>query len=482
MNKTQFTELGLSDVINKAIHALNYYELTDVQKEVLPLSLENKDLIVKSPTGSGKTAAFAIPICEQVTWDENSPQALVLTPTRELAAQVKEEFMNIGRLKRIKALAIYGKQPFDRQKLELKQKTHVVVGTPGRLLDHLQKGTLKMNKIKYLVIDEADEMFNRGFFDQVDSILKHLANYDKVTSIYSATISEAVEHISTRFMINPIKINIERKQINAHPISQSYVLVNKNAKFSAIQDVTIVENPDSCIVFCETQVNVDKLYKQLRDANYSCGKIHGGLPQKERFSVMNEFKEGKFRYLVTTNLAARGIDIESISLVINYDMPLDKEVYVHRTGRTGRAGNKGKAITFITPDERILFREIEDYIGYAIPPMNIPSEREVERLKPAFEDKMRNRPLTKRNKASQLNTNIMQLYFNGGKKKKLRAADFVGTITSIPTITSDDIGVITIQERETYVDILNNKGPIVLQEMKQRTIKGKTLKVHPAKK
>ncbi|WP_280770173.1 DEAD/DEAH box helicase [Salipaludibacillus daqingensis] len=481
MSTEHFKTFQLSGNIERALTDLNYHTPTEVQQKVIPLALEEKDLVVKSQTGSGKTASFGIPICELVDWEENKPQALILTPTRELATQVKDDITNIGRFKRIKAAAVYGKSPFKLQKLELKQKTHVVVGTPGRVLDHIEKGTLALDHIKYFIIDEADEMFNMGFIDQVEAIIRELP-INRVTSIFSATIPNDVQNLRQKYLNEPIEIEVVGTGVTTSNIEHSLVEVTEDHKLSILKDMTIVENPDSCLIFCGTQEKVDYVYNELSKENYTCEKIHGGLDQDDRFSVMNDFKRGKFRYLVATNVAARGIDIDSISLVINYDFPLERESYVHRTGRTGRAGKTGKAITFVTRYESKFISDIERYVGFTIPVVEPPTYTEVKRQKAAFDEKMNAHVVLKKEKSAVLNKNIMKLYFNGGKKKKLRPVDFVGTITNIPDITADDIGIITIKENVTYIDILNGKGSIVLQEMKEKTVKGKQLKVHIAKK
>lgn len=480
MIKRSFKDYGLSEEIERALSSLQYKRPTEVQGEVIPNALEKKDLIVKSQTGSGKTAAFAIPICEMAVWEENKPQALILTPTRELAAQVKEDITNIGRFKRIKAVAVYGKQSFAKQKLELRQKAHAVVGTPGRVLDHIEKGTLVVKRLKYLIIDEADEMLNRGFIDQVEAIIKQLPS-ERMTCVFSATLPDDVENLCHKYMNKPVKIMIDAAGITTDKINHSLLEVREENKFSILQDILIVENPDSCIIFCQTQERVDKLQKKMADLRYPCKKLHGGMYQEDRFAVMNDFKRGKIRYLVATDLAARGIDIEDISLVINYDFPLEKESYVHRIGRTGRAGKTGKAITLMDTKEEKYLVEVEEYLGFEIHRIDAPSKEEVGKAKAAFEKKINSTPLQKEDKSALLNENIMELYFNGGKKKKIRAVDFVGTIAKIEGITVDDIGIITIHENESFVEILNGKGPIVLQAMKTTTVKGKLLKVHKAK-
>ena len=479
MSKKSFSNYALSKEVRRALTGLGYEHPTEVQGEVIPVALQKKDLVVKSQTGSGKTASFGIPLCEMVEWEENKPQALILTPTRELAAQVKEDITNIGRFKRIKATAVYGKSPFARQKLELKQKTHIVVGTPGRVLDHIEKGTFSLERLKYLVIDEADEMLNMGFIDQVEAIIDELPT-DRMTMLFSATLPEDVENLSHTYMKSPTHIEIKASGITTDKIEHILLEVREEEKFSLLQDITTLENPDSCIIFCRTQENVDHVFRQLKRSGYPCDKIHGGMIQEDRFAVMNDFKRGKFRYLVATDVAARGIDIENITHVINYDIPLEKESYVHRTGRTGRAGNSGKAITFVTPYEERFLVEIEEYIGFEIQKIEAPSKEELAKGKAAFEDKINAKPIMKKEKSAGLNKDIMKLYFNGGKKKKIRAVDFVGTIAKIPGVTADDIGIITIQDNVSYVDILNGKGPLVLKVMKNTTIKGKQLKVHEA--
>jgi ATP-dependent RNA helicase DeaD len=475
-----FDDYQLSNEITKALSLLKYENPTEVQSAVIPAALKKQDLVVKSKTGSGKTASFGIPICEMIEWEEKRPQALILTPTRELAVQVQEDMTNIGRFKRIKALAVYGKEPFSKQKEELKQKTHVVVGTPGRVMDHIERGTLLLDQINYLIIDEADEMLNMGFINEVESIINELPS-NRVTMVFSATLPNDVESLCHKYMKNPAKIEIATTGgIMADTIEHRVIEVKAEDKISLLKDVTVVENPDSCIIFCRTKEHVDTLFDALEKSNYSCERLHGGLEQEDRFGVMNGFKMGNFRYLIATDVAARGIDIDNVTLIINYDIPMEKESYVHRTGRTGRSGNKGKAITLATPYEKKFLNAIERYIGFEIPKMEAPLLNEVARCTAAFEEKISGRRVVKNNKTARVNKDITKLHFTGGKKKKIRAIDFVGTISKIPGVTADDIGIITILDSLSYVDILNGKGSLVLQAMENTTIKGKKLKVSKA--
>ncbi|WP_117161651.1 DEAD/DEAH box helicase [Paraliobacillus sp. X-1268] len=476
MNERNFKDYELSEEITRALGVLKYKTPTEVQDKVIPTALENKDLVVRSETGSGKTAAFAIPICEQIEWEVKNPQVLVLTPTRELAVQVRDDITNIGRFKRIKAVAVYGKEPIARQKEELKQKTHIVVGTPGRVIDHIDRETLNLDEVKYLVIDEADEMLHMGFIDKVESIIKQLPK-NRVTMVFSATLPQDVEKLCYKYMIDPVNIEIETNGITTSTIEHRYIEVREDDKLALLKDVTVAENTESCIIFCKTKEHVDTIYTELEAEGYSCERLHGGLEQKDRFAIMEGFKLGNFRYLIATDVAARGIDVDNITLIINYDIPLEKESYVHRTGRTGRAGNKGKAITFGTPNQGKYLGSIERYIGFKLPVMDAPSEQEIVKNIKAFKEKMNNRRIVKNNKTERINKDIMKLQFNGGKKKKIRALDFVGTITSIPGVESEDIGIITIKDSLSYVDILNGKGSLVLQAMEHTTVKNKQLKV-----
>jgi superfamily II DNA/RNA helicase len=479
MSERSFSEYQLSDEIQRALSVLKYDAPTEVQQFVIPLALEKHDLVVKSQTGSGKTAAFGIPICDMIEWEEKKPQALILTPTRELAVQVRDDMTNIGRFKRIKAMAVYGKEPFSKQKEELKQKTHIVVGTPGRVMDHIERGTLELGHINYLIIDEADEMLNMGFIDEVERIINELPS-DRVTMVFSATLPKDVENLCHQYMKEPAQIEIEATGITTETIEHRLIVVKEEDKLSLLKDVTVVENPDSCLIFCRTKENVDTVFAELEEAQYSCERLHGGLEQQDRFAVMDGFKMGNFRYLVATDVAARGIDIDNVTLVINYDVPMEKESYVHRTGRTGRAGNTGLAITFATAYEGKFVKAIERYIGFEIPTVEAPKAQEVVSGQAAFAEKINGRRVVRNNKTARINQGIMKLHFSGGKKKKLRAVDFVGTIAKIPGVTADDIGIITIQDNLSYVDILNGKGSIVLQALENATIKGKKLKVSKA--
>ena len=479
MTKKNFKDYRLGKDILKSIEILNYKSPTRVQEKVIALGLEGKDLVVKSQTGSGKTAAFAIPVCQLIDWEENRPQALVITPTRELAMQIREDFFNIGRFKRLKVVSVYGRAPFYSQQQLLKQKTHVVVGTPGRIIDHIDRGTLDISAIKYLIIDEADEMFNMGFLEQIESIIDSLPE-ERMTMLFSATLPKDIESLCNRYMKDPQYIEVEDENVTVDKIDQSIYEVEEKEKIELLKDITVIENPDSCIIFANTREKVDEIYMELKREAYTCNKIHGGKKQRKRTKVMEDFRLGYFRYLVATDVAARGIDIENISHIINYDLPMERESYVHRIGRTGRVGKKGNAITFATTRDRRLLKDIEDYIGKEIDIRERPETSEVKDSKEEFEEKMRERPKIKELKGEELSKNIMKIHINAGRKTKMRPVDIVGTLCNIDGMTADDIGIINVLDISTFVEILNGKGEMVLEELQTTTIKGRLRNVNKA--
>lgn len=478
---TTFNEFKLSSDILKALNGLGYHEATEVQVQVIPTILNKEDLIVQSKTGSGKTASYGIPVCEQIDWEENKPQALILTPTRELAVQVQEELMHIGRFKRLKVVAVYGKSPFKDQVRELRQKTHIVVGTPGRVLDHIERGTLNLQQIKSVILDEADEMLNMGFIETVEMILK-MTPKARQTMLFSATMPNAIKKLAKNYLSQPTEIKIESKSIATDLVEHALYPVRMQEKVRLLQDLLTVENPGRCIVFCSTREAVDALYQGLKAKGYPVNRLHGGMEQRDRLEVMRNFKMGQFSFLVATDVAARGIDVSDLTHVFNFDLPEDQESFVHRIGRVGRAGKVGKAITFVTPFETKLLEQIQAYIGFELPVIERPVATEVEKARAAFEVKLKERPKIKVQKHADVNKEIMKIYLNGGKKKKLRAIDFVGTILSIDGVEKEDIGIIDIQENVTYIDILNGKGWTVIDGLKTKTIKGKKLKAQKAYK
>lgn len=478
MNK--FGKFNLSEEILKSINDLGYKEPTEIQEKVIKEVLFNKDIIASSQTGSGKTAAFAIPLCEKCNWDEHSPQVLVLSPTRELAIQVNEDFLNIGRYKRIKSVAMYGKSPISDQRRILKQKTHVVIGTPGRILDLIDEESLIAANIKYLVIDEADLMLNMGFMRQVEGVIRRLPK-KIVKLLFSATIPNEISTLCSKIMNKPVNIKVENKSIINENVEHYKYYVNKQDKYEALNNVLLFEKPETCVIFGRTKESVDKLFDYLNNKHYSVIKIHGGMMQKDRENAMSSFKKGEYRILVATDIASRGIDIENVTHVINFELPVEKEAYVHRIGRSGRAGLKGTALSFIYNENDRYLKSIEEYIHFEILEMKLPSKEEIDKCFEVSSKFLKSRAHVKKDKGNNVNFKITKVYLNGGKKKKIRAGDIVGAICSINGVESTDIGIIDVQDNVTYVDILNGKGNSVIAGLRNSTIKGKKLKVDKAR-
>lgn len=469
-----FKSYKLKETLLKSLERMGYEIPTPVQSKTLPVLLKNQDLIIQSETGSGKTAAFAIPILHQIDWEEKAPQVLVLTPTRELAQQVSEEMFNIGRLSRIKVVSLFGKTPIRPQMTQLRQRVHVVVGTPGRVFDHIERGTLNLSKIKYIVLDEADEMLNMGFVDQIDNILDYCKSTYTMT-LLSATMPQDVSRLCQQYMKHPKEVTIESKTTTERIEQVGYYVKNRN-KPQLLLDLTQLENPDSCIIFCNTRLQVDKVYSLLLDQDYPVQKLHGGMEQDLRTKVMMNFRKKHFRYLVATDVAARGIDIDRVSLVFNYDLPEEAEVYVHRIGRTGRKNHEGKAVSFIA-DDAYLLAGIERINGFPLEIKEAPLEDELAIVKEAFYEKINSKEKVMHEKHPDLSKGILKIHINAGKKTKMRAGDIVGTLCSIDGVTQEDIGIINIQDVSTFVEILNNKGNHVLQVLQTKPIKGRLRKV-----
>lgn len=479
MENTGFEDFALDNEILRALEELGYTAPTEVQDRTIRKVLEGKDVIVSSRTGSGKTAAYAIPICQAIRWDIGVPQALVLVPTRELAVQVSEDINSIGRFKRIRSVALFGKEPFSIQENKLKNRTHVIVGTPGRLLDHIHRG-LMLDEIRYLVIDEGDELLNMGFEEQVRSIITRLPE-NRTTLLFSATLPENIESLARFCTRNPERINIKSSIEQKASIRHLLYTSGKEEKMELLMNLLITKNPASCIIFANTRETVEDIFKELEKKGVSVKKLHGGMLQQDRLHTMDEFKRGRFRYLVATDVASRGIDVEAVSLIINYEVPEENETYVHRTGRTARAGASGEAITIMAPWERKYVDAIEDYTGIVFIECEFPDIEQVQKEKKHFMETNRTLPEEKQDKASQVGKDITKIYINGGRKKKIRPGDLVGAITSIEGVDAGDIGIIEVQDNVSYVDILNNKGSLVIRKLSEGTIKGKKLRVEEAK-
>ncbi|TWH04212.1 ATP-dependent RNA helicase CsdA [Nocardioides sp. J9] len=370
---TTFADLGLGDRILKALTAVGYETPSAIQAQTIPHLLEGRDVMGLAQTGTGKTAAFALPILDQLDMSQRTPQALVLAPTRELALQVCEAFEKYAaEMRSVSVLPVYGGQGYGVQLSALRRGVDIVVGTPGRIMDHLEKGTLDLTELRFLVLDEADEMLNMGFAEDVETILADTPD-DKQVALFSATMPKQIRALSQAYLKDPVEISIERKTRTAENIRQRYLMVSYPQKVDALTRILEVENFEGAIVFVRTKNETETLAEKLRARGYSAAAINGDIVQAQRERTVNQLKDGKLDILVATDVAARGIDVPRISHVFNYDIPTDTEAYVHRIGRTGRAGRSGDAISFITPRERYLLKHIERATRSTLEQMQLPS-------------------------------------------------------------------------------------------------------------
>jgi len=370
-----FYEFGLEQTVIQAVSNMGFEETTPIQEQTIPFALQGKDLIGQAQTGTGKTAAYGIPLVERMETDHQQIQGLVLTPTRELAMQVAEELNKIGQFKGIRSLPIYGGQDINRQIKALKQKPHIIVATPGRLMDHMRRKTIRLHSIQVVVLDEADEMLNMGFIEDIEVILQETPK-ERQTLLFSATMPKPIQSLAKRFMIEPKLFSVRSKEITVPNTEQQYIEVPEKQKFDALCRLLDIQSPELAIVFGRTKRRVDELSEALNKRGYGVEGIHGDLNQGKRNSVLNRFKEGLIEVLVATDVAARGLDISGVTHVYNFDIPQDPESYVHRIGRTGRAGNKGLAVTFVTPREMDHLRTIETITKRKIERKPIPTVTE----------------------------------------------------------------------------------------------------------
>ena len=368
-----FNALGISSSIIQAIEEMGFASPTEVQYRAIPHILKGEDLIVMSKTGSGKTGAFGIPILQTLDTSGFGPQALILTPTRELAVQVDSDLRLMSKHLALSTMVVYGQHNMNVEIQGLKKGSMILTGTPGRVFDHIRQGNFITKNIKFLVLDEADRMLDMGFIDQVVRIIKTLPK-NRVTLLFSATMPAEIQKICKEYMKQPTTIELESDTKTVDTIKQVYYRVDHNDKRTQLDRILNVEQPDSCMIFCNTRAAVDKVNAFLLRKGYTSDALHGANTQSSRMRTIQQFKNGAFQILVATDVAARGIHIEDLSLVINYDLPVEKDSYVHRIGRTGRAGNGGRAITLVGNDELMSLYDIEEHVGTLIEEEDLPSD------------------------------------------------------------------------------------------------------------
>ncbi|MBU4269515.1 DEAD/DEAH box helicase [Candidatus Dependentiae bacterium] len=367
MDKIKFENLGLSAELLKAVASMGFETATPIQAQAIPEILNGNDIVGQASTGTGKTAAFGLPAIEKIDANSRDVQVLVLCPTRELAIQVSTEINKFLKFKKnISSLPIYGGQPIERQFFGLRRGPQIVVGTPGRMVDHLKRGTLKLNKVKIVVLDEADEMLDMGFRDDIEFILNKI-NKDHQTVLFSATMSAEILQITKRYQKDPKLIKVKSEKANLAPIEQAYLNVESPYKIDFLMDLLNQHKPKLAIVFCNTRRYVDKISKILYQTGYKVAGIHGDIRQSSRDAIMGKFRKGVINILVATDVAARGIDVSDVEFVFNYDIPREIESYVHRIGRTGRAGKTGKAFSFVARSEMMQLRRIMQFTKIEIP-------------------------------------------------------------------------------------------------------------------
>ncbi|MEE3380307.1 MAG: DEAD/DEAH box helicase [Succiniclasticum sp.] len=519
-----FGELVLEKRVVTALKDMGFEEPSPIQLQAVPLLLEGKDIIGQAQTGTGKTAAFGIPIVQGIE-DHRHIQALILSPTRELAIQVAEEIGNIGRTKHIRAVPVYGGQPIERQIRALKSGVQIVIGTPGRLLDHIHRGTIKLDHVRYLVLDEADEMLDMGFIDDIEEILGHIPT-ERQTMLFSATMPRPILSLTKRYMRAPQMVTVSKEEITVPLIEQYYFETRDKVEgISRLLDAGI---DGKMIIFCRTKRGVDDLVAALGSRGYIAEGLHGDLTQTQRDRVMKKFREGRLDILIATDVAARGLDIDNVQYVINYDIPQDPESYVHRIGRTGRAGNTGVALTFILPREfrqlkliervartRIRRRElptttdvlehqreqiiskmqslleIDDYADYMPIVTALSKEYEVEEIAAAALKLMQegNKALEiheEKNTISDLtNTGgrpgMVRFFLNIGRNQKVTVPDLVRAISKEAEIPARSIGLVNIFDKFSFVEVPEQFAERVLAVMHKNSIRGYRVNIEPAR-
>ncbi|MBK1853373.1 DEAD/DEAH box helicase [Verrucomicrobiaceae bacterium 5K15] len=378
MTDTTFADLGLSDDILKAIDGLGYESPSPIQAQAIPHILQGKDIVGLSATGSGKTAAFTLPALQMIDLDQDVAQVLILSPTRELCMQVCEEVHRLGgKMKGLRAVPVYGGTPIDRQIMQLRKGAHIIVGTPGRLLDHLRRKTLKPSTIKLAILDEADRMLDMGFREDMEDLLGAMQD-DHQTLFFSATMNKQVEKLIQRFGNEPQEVSIKGQTKTVSTVSQCYYEVRNRSKVEVLTRLLDLDTPRLAVIFCNTKRSVDECTEALTARGYTADKLHGDIGQQARERTTKRFREGKFDLLIATDVAARGLDIDDVEAVFNYDIPQDPEDYVHRIGRTGRAGREGRAVSFVFGRDIYRLQSIERYTKQHIKREKIPTQEQVE--------------------------------------------------------------------------------------------------------
>ncbi len=448
---TTLTQLPDSQLEN--LKELGYHAMTPIQAAALPAILAGRDVRAQAKTGSGKTATFGLGVMQQMDARQYATQSLVLCPTRELADQVAKELRRLARFTaNIKILTLCGGQPMGAQKGSLEHAPQIVVGTPGRILDHLQRETLKLDSLNMLVLDEADRMLEMGFRDDIDQIISYCPP-QRQTLLFSATWPQDIVAVSERIQQDPLAV-VADSQEQLPAIEQSFYEVSARQKLAALTGLLSLQQPSSCVVFCNTKRECDDIAADLELAQVSALALHGDLEQRERDSVLVRFANGSCRVLVATDVAARGLDIKSLALVVNYQLSFDPEVHIHRIGRTARAGEQGMAVSLVAPDEMVRAHALEDYL----------------------QQKLNWLPLSRLTSAAPrpLPADMATIILDGGRKAKIRPGDILGALTSDGGISGDEVGKIDLAATCAWVAVRQSRVRAVLKHLQQAKIKGKS--------
>lgn len=528
METVRFEEMGLSEEIQKAVRYMGFEEASPIQAKAIPAMISGIDLIGQAHTGTGKTAAFGIPILEKVDPKLKKLQAIVLCPTRELAIQVADEIRNLSRyMHGIKVLPIYGGQDIVKQIRSLKSGTQIVIGTPGRVMDHMRRKTMKLDFVHTVVLDEADEMLNMGFREDIEFVLSGVPEERQIV-LFSATMPKPIMEITKKFQNNAKVIKVTKKELTVPNIEQYYYDVKPKKKEEVLSRLLDIYSPRLSVVFCNTKKQVDLLVNALLGRGYFAAGLHGDMKQEQRDRVMQGFRTGKTEILVATDVAARGIDVDEVEAVFNYDLPQDDEYYVHRIGRTGRAGREGRAFSFVSGKEVYKLKEIQRYCKTKIYAQKVPSLNDVANTKMenilddvervieqedldmminAIEERVNNSEftamdmaaaflkiccgMTEDNKNTEENDwefgdtgagedGMVRLFINIGKKQRVRPGDILGAIAGESGMDGKLIGTIDMYDKYTFVEVPREYAREVLNAMKNVKIKGKTVAVEPA--
>ncbi|MCX8069353.1 MAG: DEAD/DEAH box helicase [Thermodesulfovibrionales bacterium] len=509
-----FQELGLSKEILKSLAEMGFEEPTPIQVLVIPKILSGKDIIGQALTGTGKTAAFGIPIIEKCS-KKIKPSALILEPTRELAMQVSQELNRIGKHKKCNALPIYGGKSIEVQIRAIKQGVNIIVGTPGRVIDHLERGTLDIQNISYLVLDEADEMLNMGFIDDIETIIKRTPD-DRQTMLFSATMPQPILEIAKKYMVAPEKVKVNTKDVVVPKVSQVFYEVRESEKIKALIRLLDVENPSLAIVFCHTKKEVDEVATQLQETGFNAGALHGDFSQAHRDEVMNKFRNGRLDVLVATDVAARGLDIQDVTHVINYSIPQNPESYIHRIGRTARAGKSGMAITLVRPREYRTLKLIEKTAKTKIDKKSLPSNKDVfearsraiandieeiilsEKYKlysPLIEkflnqyscDKIASAAIfaaygdIKEVEIEEQRHEYVRLFMTIGRKDKIQVADILKSVAAEAKIPHSKIGKIDVMDKFTFIEVPEELADKVIRSVDEKIMSGRKVRIEKAK-